>query len=525
MPLPVVLVHGYSTEGETPPGASFTRATLQKLYGALPDDLEARGLAVVPVNLGRYISLDDGLGIDDISLAFDRALRSPEYASLLETGFNAIIHSTGALVMRNWVRRYWNLEKEGKQCPLKRLIHLAGANLGSGWAHIGQTQLAKFARMFQGTERGVAVLRALELASNWSIDMHTHFLHKGTQMLKDYGVMEFCLVGSQVPAEYVLIPIRYGKEDGSDGVVRVSASNLNFNYLRIEPTEAGMAVGWDDAVAYSRAISRRALSSTPSQAAFDSDYYQISFDSGPGQQTGGTKSDGEVRPRIPFAIPYNTCHSDAKIGIVSGTDNRPEILGLLTQIFNTDLAGYDALADAFDTVTAQTYQTASVDQHAKNFLSGVKNFIRNSFDDPHTQYDKHAQLVFRIRDQHGAPINDFSIFFNSLGGDQNDRPTQIINGLFEDKHKNDFTPNTINFYLRIEKFNPDTHTWDSQLPDINGVDIEIDATDAVTNRVVFLPIRLRVDANQLQKWLRPHRTTIVDVTMFRVPSSQAFMIR
>lgn len=514
MPLPIVLIHGYSTEGKTAPNATFTRDSIARLYGSLPADLEGRGLAVVPVNVSRYISLDDGLGIDDISLAMDRALRSPEHEQLLGSGFNAIIHSTGALVARNWVRRHWSL-KDGK-CPLKRLIHLAGANFGSGWAHIGQSQVARFARMFNGTERGLAVLRALELASSWTIDLHAHFLHAGAQMLADYGVMEFCLVGSQVPPEYVLIPVRYGKEDGSDGVVRVSASNLNFNYLCIEPTPKALALGWEDAVAYARTITRRALKTRPDEGAFDQDYYKITFDSGPGR--GG-------RPRIPFAIPYETCHGDAKLGIVSGSQNRDEILGLIQQIVNTDEAGYEALADVFDAASAATYARVGQPQHSTNILSGLTSLIKNALDPVQAQYDPHAQLVFRLRDQRGQPVPDYSIFFNSMGGDATGGNSQLINELFEDKHKNDATPNTMNFYLRVAKFDAGSAQGISRLPSIGGVDLEIDATDPVTDRIVYLPIRLRIDGAELLKWLEPHRTTIVDVTLFRLPSSQAFVIK
>src|SRR5439155_26217765 len=39
-------------------------------------------------------------------------------------------------------------------------------------------------------------------------------------------------------------PVRYAHEDGSDGVVRVSASNLNFNYLEIGPKTDAAVLPW-----------------------------------------------------------------------------------------------------------------------------------------------------------------------------------------------------------------------------------------------------------------------------------------
>ena len=135
---PIVLIHGYSAEsGETTP------ETVRNIYGTFPDALrENYGSAnVIEIDVSRYISLEDGLTIDDISRALDRALKRDQQ-QLLISGFNVIVHSTGALVIRNWVRTF-----SGRPSPVKRIVYLAGANLGSGWAHIGKGQLAKWARL------------------------------------------------------------------------------------------------------------------------------------------------------------------------------------------------------------------------------------------------------------------------------------------------------------------------------------------------------------------------------------------
>jgi hypothetical protein len=166
MPLPTILIHGYSSEGSTSDTDPYPRTTLEGLYGRMVQDLPTLGVDPIPVNVSRYVSLDDGLSIEDISFALDRTLKT-DFPELLTGGFNAIIHSTGALVARNWVRRF---NKPDKTCPLKRLIHLAGANLGSGWAHVGASQFARFARAAMGAQRGLAVLRDLELGSNWAIE-------------------------------------------------------------------------------------------------------------------------------------------------------------------------------------------------------------------------------------------------------------------------------------------------------------------------------------------------------------------
>ena len=99
---PIVLIHGYSAEPEKKDPES-----IEGIYGTLPTAL--RGIygddTVVEIDLSRWISLDDGLTIEDVSWAFDRAIRTDEYSHLLKIGFDVIIHSTGALVIRSWLRK------------------------------------------------------------------------------------------------------------------------------------------------------------------------------------------------------------------------------------------------------------------------------------------------------------------------------------------------------------------------------------------------------------------------------------
>ena len=70
---PIVLIHGYSAESK-----QTTPAAIQKIYGALPQALrDAYGNdGVIEIDLSRYITLEDGLTIDDIARAFDRVLKA-----------------------------------------------------------------------------------------------------------------------------------------------------------------------------------------------------------------------------------------------------------------------------------------------------------------------------------------------------------------------------------------------------------------------------------------------------------------
>lgn len=528
---PILLVHGYSAES-----AQNTAQSLAATFGDLPaqlrQELQKRGdpAPIVDINISRYISMDDGVDLDDISLAFDRALREQPFYQTQKT-FNAIIHSTGALVVRNWVRRF-SRDHDPDRSPCRRIIHLAGANLGSGWAHIGESLLAKWLRYIGegGQERGMAVLEGLELGSAWSIDLHRHFLSVGNRMWEEYGVQEFSLVGSQCPPDWMLVPFRYGKEDGSDGVVRVSASNLNFNYLRIAPARPLYAIDWAAASDWAQDTVTRSVQHQTAAFAdgevFAGGYYALAE-----QNIAGVD-----RLAIPFGIPYSTAHSTATIGIVYGLENRANVIPHVADALLCD--GSDAarqqLIASFDAATTLSDQTiiggnaATGESHPSlirrllNDAEHLAGVIDRYLTVPEAQYDRHAQVIVRVFDQNGKPINDSAIHFNSLGGDGT--PDLLINALFEDTHVNNAAPNTTTFYLRVGKWDAPSRTWVDSLAAVNGVDLEIDCIDAKTNRICFLPLRMRIPEEVLAQYVQPHRTTIIDVALVRLPDAETFSV-
>ena len=89
---------------------------------------------------------------------------------------NVIVHSTGGLVIRHWIWRYYY--KDGNrinECPVRRLIMLAPANFGSPLAHRGKSFLG---HIFKGRwkigdflEVGKRLLYGLELGSpyQWNL--------------------------------------------------------------------------------------------------------------------------------------------------------------------------------------------------------------------------------------------------------------------------------------------------------------------------------------------------------------------
>ena len=216
---PIVLIHGYSDEG-----ASFRG--WQRI-------LEQRGYDVAMVHACTYRSLTNEVTIKDIAEGFDRALRIQAGLSA-EEPFDAIVHSTGMLVIRAWLTAY-----AGRRDRLKHLIGLAPATFWSPLAHKGRSWLGA---LFKGNrhlgpdflEAGDKVLEGLELASRFTWDLaHLDLLGEETF----YGPTRrtpfaFVFCGNQTYGGMR----RLLSEPGSDGTVRWAACPLNTRKIVLDLT-------------------------------------------------------------------------------------------------------------------------------------------------------------------------------------------------------------------------------------------------------------------------------------------------
>jgi pimeloyl-ACP methyl ester carboxylesterase len=216
---PVVLIHGYSDD-----------ATVFKAWERI---LERRGYDIATIHTSSYRSLTNEVTIKDIAEGFDRALRIR--AGLSEDQpFDAIVHSTGMLVIRSWLTAY-----AGRRDRLKHLIGLAPATFGSPLAHKGRSWLGA---LFKGNrhlgpdfmEAGDRILDELELASRFSWELaHLDLLGEETF----YGptrrtpyVFVFCGNESYSGLRQLVA------EPGSDGTVRWAACPLNTRKIILDLT-------------------------------------------------------------------------------------------------------------------------------------------------------------------------------------------------------------------------------------------------------------------------------------------------
>ena len=231
--LPIILVHGYSDKGQS----------FQRWRQALAD----RGFTAATIHLGNYVSLSNEVSVKDIAEGFDRALRELANQGVLEKEqpFDAIVHSTGMLVVREWlagavggVEDVPRVSAE-RQARLKHLIGLAPTTFGSPLAHKGRSWLGA---IFKGgkqfgpdfMEAGDQVLRALELGSSYTWDLaHRDFL-------ADPGVYGR---SGATPYPFVFVGLKdYGwlkrsvTEPGTDGAVRWAGVGFNSRKIKMDLT-------------------------------------------------------------------------------------------------------------------------------------------------------------------------------------------------------------------------------------------------------------------------------------------------
>ena len=218
-----MLVHGYAA------GASAFDA-----WRAL---LVQSGRDVATIHVGDYVSLSNEITVKDIAEGLDRALRG---LGLGDDGeFDAIVHSTGMLVIRSWLCTYPRRRER-----LKHLVALAPATFGSPLAHKGRSWLG---RLFRGNrqfgpdfmEAGDQVLDALELGSRFTWELaHRDLVGDETFYGRD-GTTPYVFVFCGTRGYRGIAGVV--NEPGTDGTVRWAGASLDSRKVVVDLTRAPRA--------------------------------------------------------------------------------------------------------------------------------------------------------------------------------------------------------------------------------------------------------------------------------------------
>jgi hypothetical protein len=218
---PVIILHGYS---DNPESADRWEALL-----------EGAGYDATQIHIGGYVSLSNEITIKDVAEAFDRALNASIGTA---SEFDAIVHSTGMLVIRAWLTSYGlsGAVGEARRGRLKHLIGLAPATFGSPMAHKGRSWIGALVKGSREVghpdflEAGDQVLSALELGSKYTWQLAEQ------DLLGDvYGP------DARTPYPFVLIGnTPYGglrkvvNQAGTDGTVRWAGCGFNTRKIMVD---------------------------------------------------------------------------------------------------------------------------------------------------------------------------------------------------------------------------------------------------------------------------------------------------
>src|SRR5437588_3242638 len=212
----LVLIHGYSDQGPS--------------FDNWADKLRGRGIDANAINICNYISLNNEITIPDIAEGLGRAADYLEWSPDQE--FDAIVHSTGMLVIRAWL-----CNNTARQKYLKHLVGLAPATWGSPLAHLGRSWLASILRGNRQIgpdflNAGNRVLDGLELGSKFTWDLAHRDLLCDSPLFTTGPASPYVAVfiGNQpYPGIKELVD-----KPGTDGTVRWAGCSLNTRKFAID---------------------------------------------------------------------------------------------------------------------------------------------------------------------------------------------------------------------------------------------------------------------------------------------------
>lgn len=150
------------------------------------------------------------------------------------TELNIVAHSTGGLVIRYWIWRYYGKKGRISDCPVKRIVLLAPANFGSPLAHRGKSFLAALKvgrRDFQNLlEVGKQILDGLEIASPFQWILAGDVINANPYFCPT-GIQTTVLVGCD---DYKNLSGVLMNKPGTDGTVIICGTCLNSEKLVLD---------------------------------------------------------------------------------------------------------------------------------------------------------------------------------------------------------------------------------------------------------------------------------------------------
>jgi len=449
----LVFVHGWSV-------------TSTATYGQMPQQLQQRaaaagiGITLADIWLSEYVSFDDSVTMGDLVRAFDHALRD---LHLLDASFACVTHSTGGPVVREWLRAQRDKPGSYSTIRLAHLVMLAPANFGSALAQLGKSTLGRLKAWFSGVEPGQRILDWLELGSSESLALNLDRIHSPDPTAS--GQYLFVLIGDRPDRSLYDHLNSYTGEDGSDGVVRIAAANLNARHAVL-------------------ALQRSAV-----DGAVD------------------TLSLNQLQgPRCAFKLIAGASHSgDARGILASAASVTVEAILRCLQVRNT--GDYSALCDAFDGENSQRDANKVELEPAGPFAPRVHI------------HDPRSLVIARLTDEAGEPLTGTGVLFTA--GAQAS-PDLMPDGFMLDRQANSRNRSTVSLFLNHALLAGDARVADPRnsrrtlrpaMASHRPYGASVQPADL--SGLVHHALAKSAAGDDLFDMLGPHQTTVIDVVLPR----------
>lgn len=210
-----VIIHGWSDSSDS--------------FQDLKSFLVRKGIGTVKTILyADYESREDHLTFDDVIDGLqDEFLKHGIIGTGQRPSLNVICHSTGALVIRHWIWRYYGRDGNIVACPVKRMVMLAPANFGSHLAHRGKSFFGAFLKgrrnLGDFLETGRQILDGLELGSPYQWALAERDLIQEKPYFNASQIQTTILVGIEGFGGFA----QFANRPGTDGTVPIAGTSLD----------------------------------------------------------------------------------------------------------------------------------------------------------------------------------------------------------------------------------------------------------------------------------------------------------